>query len=174
MFDRLRLSTILMLMMLPLMMAYAYPEKTENSLYGIMLKGLLSNDVPSITVGELRRNREEYVLIDAREEEEFEVSRLSGAINIPLAADSSLRYVPSDLDKQTPVVVYCSVGYRSEKLTELLLANGFQDVRNLYGGIFEWVNRGYEVENDSGITDKVHAYSPFWGVWLRAGERVYE
>jgi rhodanese-related sulfurtransferase len=47
------------------------------------------------------------------------------------------------------------VGYRSEKVTEKLQKAGFTQVSNLYGGIFEWVNQGYPIVNQSGATSDV-------------------
>ncbi|MFN8396323.1 MAG: rhodanese-like domain-containing protein [Bacteroidia bacterium] len=65
-----------------------------------------------------------------------------------------------ELDKARSVVVYCSVGYRNERIGEQLLAQGFSKVWNLYGGIFEWVNEGHEVVDAHGQpTDRVHTYN---------------
>jgi rhodanese-related sulfurtransferase len=55
--------------------------------------------------------------------------------------------VVADLPREAPVIVYCSVGYRSEKIGEKLQKLGFQNVHNLYGGIFQWKNDGFEVLN---------------------------
>ena len=41
--------------------------------------------------------------------------------------------------------MYCSIGKRSEKVTQKLKKAGYNNVSNLYGGIFEWVNQGNEV-----------------------------
>jgi hypothetical protein len=72
-------------------------------------------------------------------------------------------------------VVYCTVGVRSEKVGEKLKAAGYQNVRNLYGSIFEWVNQGNPVVDNQGKpTQQVHAYSRVWGVWLNKGEKIYE
>ncbi|MEL6718853.1 MAG: rhodanese-like domain-containing protein, partial [Bacteroidota bacterium] len=68
---------------------------------------------------------------------------------------------------------YCSVGYRSEKISEQLLEAGFKDVSNLYGGIFEWKNQDHEVVDEKGATEKVHAYDRVWGFWLKEGKKVY-
>jgi 3-mercaptopyruvate sulfurtransferase SseA len=76
--------------------------------------------------------------------------------------------------RQQTVVVYCSVGYRSERVGERLKALGFRDVRNLYGGIFQWVNEGRPVYNATGPTRQVHPYSALWSTWLRQGEAVYK
>ena len=70
--------------------------------------------------------------------------------------------------------MYCSVGYRSEKISEKLIAAGFTDVSNLYGGIFEWVNIGrpvYKASNQK--TNRVHTYNKEWSKWLRTGIKVY-
>ncbi|MBC8047867.1 MAG: rhodanese-like domain-containing protein, partial [Fimbriimonadaceae bacterium] len=72
------------------------------------------------------------------------------------------------------IVVYCSVGYRSEKITEKLIAAGYTNVSNLYGGIFEWMNQENNIVDANGeLTNKIHAYSKIWGVWLSEGEKVY-
>ena len=72
------------------------------------------------------------------------------------------------------IVVYCSLGIRSEKISEKLKAEGYSNVRNLYGGIFEWKNKGFEVFDSEGKeTEKVHAYSKSWSKWLKNGEKIY-
>ena len=91
-----------------------------------------------------------------------------------VAFDSVATAQFAGLDRRQPVVVYCSVGVRSERLGERLHALGFRNVRNLYGGLFEWVNEGHPVVNAAGPTADVHPYSAFWGSWLRRGRKVYE
>ena len=79
-----------------------------------------------------------------------------------------------NIQKNSRIIVYCSVGYRSERIGEQLLANGYSNVTNLYGGIFEWVNSDYPVVDTNNVkTNKVHAYSKLWGKWLKNGEKVY-
>jgi len=111
-------------------------------------------------------------LLDARELAEFEVSHISGAKHI--GYDNFDTSAVSGLSKESPIIVYCSIGYRSEKIAEKLLTMGFQNVSNLYGGIFEWVNQGNAVMTKGEQTDRVHAYSRAWGIWLNKGEKVYE
>ena len=51
---------------------------------------------------------------------------------------------------------------------------GFTKVKNLYGGIFEWKNKGYPVFNSAGKeTENVHAFSKHWSQYLNAGNPVY-
>ena len=145
-------------------------QPVGNPEYAERLEGLLSHSVPEIAVGEAAR-RDSVVFLDARSLEEFVVSRIPGAYWVGFD-DFSLDRV-SAVPRDQAVVVYCSVGYRSEKITEDLRAAGFRDVSNLYGGIFEWVNQGMPVEDRSGPTMKIHAYNRAWGRWLLRGEKVY-
>lgn len=113
------------------------------------------------------------LLLDAREVSEYQVSHLSGARQV--GYDKFDISVLKDVSKDRDIVVYCSVGYRSEKIAERLVEGGYTRVSNLYGGIFEWVNQGNEVVDMSEKkTDRVHAYSSSWGVWLNKGIKVYD
>ena len=80
-----------------------------------------------------------------------------------------------NIDKETIIIVYCSVGYRSEKVGEKLKKAKFNKVMNLQGGIFDWKNKGFPVyDNEEAATEKIHVYSESWGRWLVKGEKVYE
>jgi rhodanese-related sulfurtransferase len=151
----------------------AQPEPhVEAPPFAATLRTLLDHDVPERDVDALAAARPAPVLLDAREADEYAVSRLPGARWVGYD-DFDLARV-ADLDPDAPVVVYCSVGYRSEKVAGRLRAAGFTDVANLYGGLFEWVNRGHPIVDAEGrLTRRVHAYSRTWGVFLRRGERVY-
>jgi 3-mercaptopyruvate sulfurtransferase SseA len=71
-------------------------------------------------------------------------------------------------------VVYCSIGARSQEIGKKLQAAGYQNVYNLYGGIFHWVNEDNPVFTpDSDLTEQVHTYNKRWGMWLKKGEKVY-
>jgi 3-mercaptopyruvate sulfurtransferase SseA len=60
-------------------------------------------------------------------------------------------------------------------VAEKLTAANYKRVANLYGGIFEWVNQGYPVVDNSGKeTGRIHAYNRTWGVWLNRGRKVYD
>jgi rhodanese-related sulfurtransferase len=157
--------------LLPLVAAFGQ-RPVESGTYSLMLKTLLSHSVPEVSVAEITEGAGEVTYLDARERHEYEVSHIPGAVWVGYD-DFELSRV-QHLPKDARLVVYCSVGYRSEKVTEQLLANGWADVRNLYGGIFEWKNQGQSVVTPAGEeTERVHAYSRTWGIWLRVGEKVY-
>ncbi len=155
-----------------LLLAMTTFAQVKSGPYRLMLKGLLQHTVPEMQVQEAARDHAHLVFLDAREPQEYAVSHLEGAI--PVGYDHfTIAALPATLAKDAPVVVYCSVGYRSEKITEQLRTAGFTNVSNLYGGIFEWVNQGHPVVNAEGPTERVHAFSRTWGVWLRKGKKVY-
>ena len=71
-------------------------------------------------------------------------------------------------------VVYCSIGVRSEKIGEKLQAAGYTNVKNLYGGIFQWKGEGEKVVDSLGLsTERVHAFSKLWGKLLTNAKKVY-
>jgi rhodanese-related sulfurtransferase len=135
--------------------------------YTRMLDALYSKTVPFIYP-----NREDqikdlrpYVILDTRSQEEYAVSSLPDAIWV--GYPDMDRKVLDALAKDQAILVYCSVGYRSERIGEQLLELGFTDVHNLYGGIFEWINQGYNVVDSEGEwVDRVHGYAPSWGKWI--------
>ena len=144
---------------------------TTNPLYSAMLHGLLKESVPFVSVAQLRQ-QPAPILLDTREASEFAISHLRGARLV--GYDKFSLATVKDLPKNAPLVVYCSVGARSEKIGAQLRHAGFTNVRNLYGGIFEWVNEGQPVVTAADQpTTRVHAYSPTWGIWLRHSQKVY-
>lgn len=105
------------------------------------------------------------VLLDTRTPEEYEVSRIGDAINVsPEATEFPMLEL---LPKDTPIVAYCSVGYRSSEIAKRLADAGFTNVENLEGSIFKWANEGRPVQTDAGLTSQVHPFSPVWGKLLR-------
>ncbi len=146
--------------------------QTNSKTYGAMLEAMYKKTVPFVTVTELKK-MPDAVLLDTRAKAEYKVSHLPNAHWVGYD-DFDLKRV-KNIPKSANVVLYCSVGYRSERVGEKLLAAGYQHVHNLYGSLFEWVNEGNPVVDAQGKpTQRVHAYSRLWGVWLQRGEKVYE
>ena len=133
---------------------------------------MLSHTVPEMGVLAAAAADSSFIFLDAREYKEYQVSHLKNAIHV--GYDHFDLQKVQNLDKQSHIIVYCSIGYRSEKITEKLKNDGFANVSNLYGGIFEWVNQGHPVFDGKGKTSKVHAYSRTWGIWLKKGVKVYD
>jgi rhodanese-related sulfurtransferase len=162
----------IVLFILLLLTATNSQGQVENRAFNLTLQALLSHNVKEITVTELTKQKK-VTLLDARSSAEYAVSHLENALLVGYD-DFNIEKV-KDLDKKTPIVVYCSVGYRSEKVAEKLKQAGFTNVSNLYGGIFEWINQGYTVvDSDEKETNNVHAYNKTWGIWLSRGNKVYD
>jgi rhodanese-related sulfurtransferase len=154
-----------------LLTAFSLNGQVKSAAYRAMLKTLLNHTVPEIQVQEAARDSADIFFLDAREPKEFAVSHLKNALSVGYDQFDITKL--SEIQKDRRIVVYCSVGYRSEKVAEKLVAAGYKNVSNLYGGIFEWVNQGNPVFNDKGQTQEVHAYSRTWGIWLKKGKKVY-
>jgi len=127
----------------------------------------ISGTVPLAYANELYKamNRSNIIILDAREENEYEISHLPKAQHIGFAIfDSKLL---SSYQKTDTIYVYCSIGYRSEKTGERIQKMGFNNVFNLYGGIFNWANFGYRmVDKNNEQTKSVHGYDKKWSKLL--------
>lgn len=146
-------------------------QNVNSKAYDIMLSALLSHNVAEIDVAKARQIKD-AVFVDSRSSREFAVSHIVDAIWV--GYDTTDFSGLEKISKDSEIIVYCSVGYRSEKIADSLKKQGFKNVYNLYGGIFEWVNQGESVvDSERKSTNKVHAYSRIWGVWLDKGEKVY-
>lgn len=160
------------LLVLLLFTNFAMGQKSLDKL----LKQYNTQSIPYISVEELRmfQMNDTVIILDAREAEEFKVSHLKAAINVGFNNFSSEEKQLQTLNKNNLVVVYCSVGIRSEEIGEKLKKAGFTDVKNLYGGIFEWKNKGYPVIDSAGKeTENIHVFSKHWSKYLQAGNPIY-
>jgi rhodanese-related sulfurtransferase len=142
----------------------------QSMAYKTLLKGVYDKDFPLVHL-EQEEILQNAVLLDTREKEEYEVSHLDGARWVGYD-DFSFERV-KDIPKDQTIIVYCSIGARSQDIGKKLKAEGFKEVYNLYGGIFHWVNEEKPVFSDKLPTKKIHVYSKTWGIWVNKGEKVY-
>lgn len=94
--------------------------------------------VPEKSVTELKRMMDEgtdFVLLDVRDPDEWEVSRIEPAKLIPLG---ELPGRTGELDPEKTTLVLCHSGARSARAVKMLQEKGFQDVHNVAGGILAW------------------------------------
>ena len=110
------------------------------------------------------------ILLDARSEAEYETSHLPQAARID-PYHPNLEVVAS---KNTPIVVYCSVGYRSARVAHSLQQAGFSQVYNLEGSIFQWANEKRPIYKNERPTTTVHPYNRLWGLLLNPRSRAVE
>ena len=130
--------------------------------------------IPYITVQELAMPKTKAIILDARELEEYNVSHIKKAIFVGYNS-FQIDLIKNKLsNKNETIVVYCSLGIRSETIANRLKKAGYNKVFNLYGGIFEWKNNNFKIYNSEGKeTDNIHAFSKEWSKWLLKGNKVY-
>ena len=150
---------------------------SQTTIEGVLNK-YNDQSIPYIYIESLKKKANEALILDSREKKEFEVSHLKNAQYVGFKDFdlSVLDKLTADLagNKDRLIVVYCSIGVRSEIIGKKLMNHGFTNVHNLFGGIFEWVNKGENVFHLGIQTQKVHAYSKKWSRFLTKGIKTYE
>ncbi|WP_139956766.1 rhodanese-like domain-containing protein [Flavicella sediminum] len=149
--------------------------KAQNGLKELLQKHN-SESIPYISVEELaKEDKNNFLLLDAREKKEFDTSHIEQAIFVGYDYFKLRKTKKLLKDKDQKIVVYCSLGIRSEDIAEKLKKAGYTNVYNLYGGIFEWKNQSKKViDSENQATNKVHTFSKEWSQWLLKGEKIYE
>ena len=147
--------------------SFAQSQKTSiclNPNFDQKIANTISHTIPVISPNQLKELTSP-VILDTRELEEYKISHIEGAF--------PAGYEDFDLDqflylpKDTTIVVYCSIGYRSEKIGERLKKKGFTNVLNLYGSIFEWANQENPLVDSLGnLTNNIHTYNKAWSKWV--------
>jgi len=121
--------------------------------------------VRHLTVKELHQELQQSgkkppLLLDGRTSSEYEVSHLHQAYLI----SDSLEQLEErfGLDKNSPIVVYCSIGYRSALVAHRLQQIGYAQVFNLNGSLFQWATEGYGVYQGQQVVQQIHPYNRWW------------
>lgn len=110
-------------------------------------------------------DRKKPLLLDARAKDEYAASHLKDA-KLASTEKKALKILDT-MQRDEPIVVYCSVGVRSSKLAQKLQKQGYFNVYNLEGSIFKWANEGRPVYADEKVVKKVHHYDSKWGQFLK-------
>lgn len=113
-------------------LCYAPPYSSAKSpvnILGNAIENEMNELVDTIAVEELK-NKENLYILDVRTIEEYNISHIEGAINIPL---DELRENIEKLDKSKEIIVHCHSGLRSYLACRILKQKGY-NVKNLIGG----------------------------------------
>lgn len=105
-------------------LVFAYEEVTPQELKERMAKGGV-------------------VVLDVRENDEVANCRIPKSVHIPLA---EVNRRLKELDPEKEIVVYCAAGVRSARASKILDGAGFKKVKNMKGGIRNWMTSGGAVE----------------------------
>ncbi len=107
-------------------------EKGEKSMY---------EQITAIEAKKIMDSGEEHIILDTREQDEFDEGHIHGAILIPYTEiENKAKEMLPDKDKL--ILVYCRSGRRSTIAAESLAKLGYTNVKE-FGGIIDWP---YEVE----------------------------
>ena len=90
-----------------------------------------------------RRMQQGALLVDVREQNEYDEVHAQGAQLLPL---SELEARFSELPQDRDLVLICRSGARSARAAEYLMQNGYGRVANLTGGTLAWVENGLPSE----------------------------
>jgi len=163
-----------LLLVLLLISSLSFSQRERQS-YHEMLKTYYKNTVTTIQPSNLYKKilkNETIYILDTREPSEHNISSIKGSIQV--GYDEFDIKSTNSFDKNTTLIVYCTIGARSENIGEKLMKDGFKNVYNLYGGLIYWKNQGYPVVDMKGVATKnIHVYSKEWGKWLRKGNPIY-
>ncbi|MBX7149917.1 rhodanese [bacterium] len=96
-------------------------------------------NIKQISVTDLKAkldNKDNFILVDVREQDEYETARIEGATLIPLSQFPAR--APKELKQDQSIVIHCHHGGRSQRACMLLASMGYKDVSNVAGGIDAW------------------------------------
>lgn len=113
--------------------------------------------VTAITPKELKQLKAKYTIVDVRDKEEQDISMIPAAITKEEFEKNKDKY------KDTIVITYCTIGYRSGYYAEKLSKEGFK-AQNLKGSILAWVLSGESVQKDGKDVFEVHVYGKKWNI----------
>ena len=84
-----------------------------------------------------RINHDDALLVDVREDKEYEQGYIPGSVHIPLS-EFGKRVEELEKHREKPIIVGCRSGNRSAQAAGTLRKQGFEQVYNLRGGIMAW------------------------------------
>ena len=110
----------------------SYSQKTVPE----VLKKYNNQSIPYVSVNTLALSNSQSIVLDAREIKEYRVSHIKNAIHVGYD-DFDIKSVQTKIpNKDSKIIVYCSIGIRSEDIAEKLKKVGYTHVLNLYGGLY--------------------------------------
>lgn len=133
----------LIMFILPLILAACGGQTEQKSIQaeGVDLANLaVEVDVQTTA---MIQNNPDVVLIDVREQWEYDEAHIPGITLIPMSEiENRLSEIPQD----KTVIMTCRSGNRSGQVTNFLRANGYDNIHTMAGGILAWQQAGFEVE----------------------------
>ncbi len=94
-------------------------------------------EIDVVSVHDLQKCGERFLLLDCREPDEYQLVRIVGSIWIPMA-EISQRISELEAFREGQIVVHCHHGGRSLRVVSWMRKNGFPHAQNMTGGIDAW------------------------------------
>lgn len=99
-------------------------------------------------VREKQKSDDDFVLLDVREQDEWQKARIAGAEYLGrgvIERDVEEEY--PDVDQE--LILYCGGGYRSALAADNLQKMGYRNVKSLAGGFRSWTEAGYPIQKET-------------------------
>ncbi len=125
-------APLLLCSLLSISSSFSLPREQEKS---ATKQETMVKEIEPKSVKEKLDKGEPFILVDVREQQEWDAGHIQGAWLMPLG---SLDKRINELDRNREIIVYCRSGKRSEKAARILLESGFQNIQNMKGGILSW------------------------------------
>ncbi|WP_378186415.1 rhodanese-like domain-containing protein [Aquimarina sp. W85] len=130
--------------------------------------------VPSMAIEDFRNGKDNAIILDTRSKDEFDVSHIAQSVFVGYTDFDMNAFKVTYPNQNISIIVYCSIGVRSHFIGKKLILAGYKNVKNLYGGIFEWKNKGFPIVNiRNAKTDTLHAYSKEWSIYSKNAINIY-
>jgi hydroxyacylglutathione hydrolase len=102
--------------------------------------------IPSIDARELRERLDEVLLVDVRQQSEWDEGHIAGAVHFE-AGRTAWEELPFPHGR--PLAIQCASGNRSMSVSSVLRRRGYDNVVQVDGGITKWKMRGFPVTKDN-------------------------
>jgi rhodanese-related sulfurtransferase len=116
-----------------------------------MLIDEAQSHIPQIEPCELDTNDDKLLLLDVREPEEFSSGYIDIANHLTIPRGklefAAIKKIAIDYGHDTHIVTYCYKGPRGALAAYQLKKMGFKNVKNLNGGILNWLSQGYSIKS---------------------------
>lgn len=108
---------------------YSTPEDALNTLASQAID-IFEGKIKNIEIPELQKRKDEFIIVDVREKEEFEKSHIKGAINIPVG-----KINPEDFKNENKYLIYCRSGNRAKSVVKNLQKQSLDNIYYLEGSM---------------------------------------
>lgn len=108
---------------------YSTPEDALNTLASQAID-IFEGKIKNIEIPKLQERKDEFIIVDVREKEEFEKSHIKGAINIP-----TNKIDPEDFKNKNKYLIYCQSGNRAKSVVKNLQKQGLENIYYMEGSM---------------------------------------